>query len=111
MLKEKSVIIASITLAVLFVLYGVKEALPYLTGPEITITSPEDGSHVGTSTFVVSGSVKRAREVYLSGRAITIDQEGNFKETLVSYSPYTILTVEAVDRHGKRLLKTLTLTP
>ncbi len=111
MLKEKGLFTVGISIAILFVVYGVFKALPYLSGPEVIITSPKDGDHVGTTTFVMTGKAIRARELYLSGKSVTVDPEGNFKETFVSYTPYTILTIEAVDRHNKRSLQTLTVTP
>lgn len=111
MFKEKGLIFVSIVLALLFVGYGILKALPYLRGPEVIILSPKNGDHVGTSTFVISGKALRVKELYLSGKEVSIDPLGNFNETFVSYTPYTILTVEAVDRHNKRSLQTLTVVP
>ncbi len=111
MIKEKGILTLGILIAVFFVVYGTFKALPYFKGPEVVITSPHDGDHVGTSTFKLSGKAVRARELYLSGKSVTVDPEGNFSETFVSYAPYTILTIEAVDRHNKRSLQTLTVTP
>jgi bacillopeptidase F len=111
MLKEKGLLALGILITVLFVIYGMFKAFPYVKGPEVIITSPRDGDHVGTSTFKLTGKAIRARELYLSGKSVTVDLEGNFSETFVSYAPYTILTIEAVDRHNKRSLQTLTVTP
>jgi hypothetical protein len=111
MFKDKGLLIVGGGLLVLFVMYAMTKAFPYLKGPEVTVLTPKDGASVGTSTFLITGKALRVKELYLSGKSITIDPDGNFSETFVSYSPYTILVVEAVDRHNKRSLQTLTVTP
>jgi hypothetical protein len=111
MLKEKGSLILGILVALLFTVYGIFKALPYLEGPEVTLYTPKNGDHVGTTTFILSGKALRTKELYLSGRSVNIDQEGNFSELFVSYSPYTILTIEAIDKHKKRQLQTLIVTP
>ena len=111
MFKEKGLLIVGGGLLVLFVIYAMTKAFPYVKGPEVTIMTPKNGERVGTSTFLLSGKAVRVKELYLSGKSVPIDPEGNFSETFVSYSPYTILVVEAVDRHNKRSLQTLTVTP
>lgn len=111
MFKEKGLLIVGGSLLLLFVSYAILKSLPYMRGPEVTVLTPKDGAKVGTSTFLLSGKAVRVKELYLSGKSVTISPEGDFSETFVSYSPYTILVIEAVDRHNKRSLQTLTVTP
>jgi hypothetical protein len=91
--------------------YGLYRAYPLLAGPTITITSPHDGDTVASSTFQVTGTVKRANVITMQGRPITIDTEGAFNETLVASPPYTILVVTATDSYGKTTTKTLRVVP
>lgn len=100
-----------IGIAACFFLYGGIKLIPYLSGPSVEIYSPEDNGTIASSTFSVSGRVLRAKTISLQGKAINVDTEGYFNETLVSYSPYTILTLEATDKYGKTVEKRLTLTP
>ena len=102
----------SLTIFVLVVIgYGLFRVYPFFMGPVITIYSPSDGDEVDSSTFQVSGKVERAQEIKLQGRAITIDTEGLFTETLVTHAPYTILVIEATDKYGKKIQKTLRVIP
>lgn len=111
MFREKGVLAVCTLIGLLFVIYGSIKAFPYLKGPVVIISQPKEGSHVGTSTFLLTGKAIRNKELYLSGKSVSIDTEGNFSQVFVSYAPYTILTVEAVDRHNKRSFQTLTVVP
>jgi hypothetical protein len=93
------------------VLYGIYRAYPLLTGPSIVVTSPYDGEIVGSSTFEVTGTVKRATVITVQGRPITIDTKGAFTETLVASLPYTILVLTATDSYGKTVTKTIRVIP
>lgn len=100
-----------IGLAVITISYGAFRVYPLVAGPSITIYSPADGDYVASSTFEVSGQVKRANTITLQGKVITIDTEGRFKETLVAQAPYTILVLVATDSYGETISKTLRVIP
>ncbi len=99
------------TLLVIALIYGLFRAYPLIAGPSITIYNPQDGDIVASSTFEITGLVKRANEITLQGRPITIDTEGHFKEVLVAYTPYTILVLHATDKYGATITKTLRVIP
>jgi hypothetical protein len=106
--------IAKTSLLILLIVvfgYGIFRLYPFLAGPSITLETPKEGESIASSTFIVSGTVKRAKEITLQGRPISIDTEGNFKETLVTHAPYTILVVEAIDAYGKKDRKVVQITP
>ena len=86
-------------LLILTVSYGVFKAYPLVTGPKIEIITPFDGDEVASTTFQISGIVTRSKEITLQGKPITIDDHGNFTETLVAYYPYTILVLVATDKY------------
>lgn len=92
-------------------MYGAFRAYPLVAGPTITVYNPHDGDYVASSTFEISGLVKRANTLTLQGRPISVDTEGHFKETLVAQFPYTILVVEATDAYGASVTKTLRVIP
>lgn len=98
-------------LVAIALLYGLYRGYPLLAGPTITVTSPFDGETVASTTFQVTGKVKRAKVITLQGRPITIDVEGSFNETLVSSTPYTILILTATDSYGKTVTKTIRVVP
>jgi hypothetical protein len=91
--------------------YGIFRAYPLIAGPSITIYSPHEGEFVASTTFEVSGLVKRANLITLQGRPIDVDTEGHFAETLVAQAPYTILVLVAEDAYGETVSKTLKVIP
>ena len=100
-----------ITIVILFTIYGTIKALPFLLGPSLIVLNPHNSDSVASTTFTVSGRVLRAKEITLQGKPITVDTSGYFNEVLVSYAPYTILTVEATDKYGKKVTKRITVSP
>lgn len=93
------------------VLYGAFRAYPLLIGPQITIIQPLDGESVASTTFQITGVVKRASTIILQGKPITINEKGEFSETLVASPPYTILVLVATDKYGKSATTTLRVIP
>lgn len=95
----------------LTIVYGIFRAYPLVAGPSITVYSPADGDYVASTTFEVSGQVKRANVITVQGKPITIDTEGHFSETLVAQTPYTILVLVATDSYGETVSETLRVIP
>jgi len=100
-----------VILLLLALSYGIFRAYPLLTGPSIKILNLTDGSTVASTTFQISGIATRAKEITLQGKPITIDNKGNFTETLVATYPYTILVLVATDKYGAVETKTLRVIP
>lgn len=98
-------------LAAITILYGAFRAYPLVAGPSITIYSPANGDYVASTTFEISGQVKRANLITLQGKPITIDTEGRFTEMLVAQFPYTILVLVATDSYGETVSRTLRVVP
>ena len=48
----------------------------------------------------ITGNAENAKNLTLNGREISIDQAGNFNETIALLSGYTIITIEAKDKFG-----------
>lgn len=107
--KIKNYILFS--LAIIIVCYSLFRLYPIVLGPTINITSPQYGESVSTSTFIVTGIVKRAKEVKIEDRSILIDQNGNFSQNFVFVYPYTILNISATDSWGRTVTKKLLVTP
>lgn len=110
-LRKRMEIFFIATLVTVALLYGGFRAYPLIAGPSITLYGIQDGDYVASTTFEVSGQVKRASIITLQGKPITIDTEGRFSETLVAQHPYTILVVEAKDAYGESVVKTIKVIP
>lgn len=98
-------------LVLLAIGYGAFRAYPLVAGPSIVVYSPADGDYVASTTFEVSGQVKRATRITLQGKPITIDTEGHFSETLVAQPPYTILVLVAQDAYGESVTQSIRVIP
>jgi hypothetical protein len=94
---------ALIALAVLLVVgYGLFEARRIIAGPEITVLSPQDGSATSSALVTIVGRVQNISFLTINDKPAFADEEGKF---VYRYSPpvgYTVATVAATDRFGRR---------
>ena len=109
--REKIKLFFFLTLIILSIGYGVWRAVPLILGTSITIYSPNDFDTVASSSFQISGKVTRATELKLQGKIIPTDTDGNFKETLIAYPPYTLIVLEAKGKYDNDVTKTITVIP
>lgn len=56
------------------------------------------GITLKNNTLHVSGNAKNAINLTLNGREISIDQAGNFSETIALLSGYNTINIKAVDK-------------
>ena len=89
---------AGILLILLYILYQAR----FLTeGPVITLQN-EPPTTTSSSTLTVTGNAQNIVSLSINGRTIYTTDEGVFSETLTLPLGYTIVTIEGVDRYGKR---------
>lgn len=86
--------------SILLIYFGFR-IFDFISGPRIKITNPINGQKIETDIFLVEGNVKNAKNIYINGREIGINQKGDFKEGLIAKSPYTIIVISAYDKYGK----------
>lgn len=102
--------IALISIGVLIIAsYAIWRSLNYARGPEITIFEPVNGSTIPSSTVILNGKAERINNITLNGDAISIDQEGNFRETVVIFPGINKITIEASDQFERNTKTELTL--
>lgn len=89
--------------------YGLFEGRRLLVGPQISLYSPIDGSSTSTSAIVVSGTAHNVSFLTLNEKPAFTDESGYFAVTLSPPPGYTIVTVAAVDRFGRRASKSVSL--
>ena len=100
-------IVAIIAAGLLYFIYRTSRA--YVSGPSITITTPADYAAFSTSTATIIGTAERVQDITLDGRSITIDDKGNFSETILLMPGYNIETISAHDQFGHVTQKRLDL--
>jgi hypothetical protein len=84
-----------------FGIFGLYKARDFLLGPKIVIESPSNGQTVSSSYLEIKGAAKNISLLYLNGRQIFTDQEGNFKENLLLARGYNIIEVSAKDKFNR----------
>ena len=100
-----------IALAVVLVLgYGLFEARRLLQGPEITITSPAAGSATSSTLVTIEGTAQNISFLTINDAPAYTDASGKFALTLSPPAGYTVFTVAAVDRFGRRAAKQVAFT-
>ncbi len=89
--------------------YALFRAYNLIAGPVVEIIEPTSGSTVGTPLVTIHGIAKRISKLSLNNRQIFTDEKGSFDETLLLGEGYTILTVRAEDRFGRKVRQTIEL--
>jgi len=100
-------VIVVIAAGLAFFIY--RTSLSYLSGPQIDVASPADYAAFSTPTTTISGIAERVQDITLDGRSITIDDRGNFSETVLLLPGYNIETLSAHDPFGHVTEKRLEL--
>ena len=68
--------------------------------PEALLLESSRSLASGTNILKVTGNAKNAINLTLNGREISIDQKGNFDETIALLSGYNIVSIKARDKFG-----------
>ena len=100
-------VIVIIAAGLLYFIYRTSRS--YVSGPSITITTPANYAAFSTSTTTIVGIAERVQDITLDGRSITIDDKGNFSETILLMPGYNIETIAAHDQFGHTTEKRLEL--
>jgi hypothetical protein len=100
-----------IALAALLVLgYGFFEARKLLEGPQLTIESPRDGSATSSVLVILEGTAENISFLTINDRPGRTDEQGRFVEAFTPPPGYTVFTVAAIDRFGRRASKSVSFT-
>jgi hypothetical protein len=71
-------------------------------GVYLSINGIEDGMIYTQSVLNVVGNAKRSAHLTVNGREVTINQSGEFSDTLVLLPGYNIIRISAEDKFGKK---------
>ena len=91
-----------LTLLVL-VLYGGVKALPLVSGPSISLISPQEAQRFEGNLVLISGVAEHTENLYLNGALLPIDAGGKFSKVLTLPAGGAILSLTATDRFGKEV--------
>jgi hypothetical protein len=82
---------------VVFVFFNSKDLI---FGVKIKNVNLQDNLKVTDSIFEITGQAKNAVKLTLNGREISVDQKGNFDETISFLSGYNLVEIIAQDKFG-----------
>ena len=89
--------------------YAISRSLAYAQGPRIDIFEPLNGSSSATSTVLLRGRAQRVNTISLNGNPLSVDEQGDFSQTLIVFRGVNTLTIHAGDQFGRSIDSTLTL--
>ena len=80
------------------IIYAFFRSQDLIFGVKIRNVNILDGAKVSNNIVKVTGNAKNAINVTLNGREISVDENGNFKETIALLSGYNIINILAKDK-------------
>jgi hypothetical protein len=101
--RDTKKIIKISLLSILFifiVFYAFFNARNLIFGVNIKDVVLDRGVGEDINIIKITGNAKNAKILSLNGREISIDQDGNFNETIALLSGYNIISLKAVDKFG-----------
>ncbi|HEU0080872.1 MAG TPA: hypothetical protein VFQ72_02515 [Candidatus Paceibacterota bacterium] len=90
--------------------YGCFKAKSLAEGPRLVVESPADGSPFRDALVSVRGTAGNISFLTLNGNKIYTDESGAYSEDILLSPGYNKVTVEAQDRFGRKVTRTLQLT-
>lgn len=99
--KIKQIFVIGILVFLLLIGYIVFQYRYVLIDPPLNIKSPDEMETISSSTFSVEGHTDSQVTVFIGDESVLVDQDGNFKKEIVSFSGENIIDVKAVNRFGR----------
>jgi hypothetical protein len=98
---KKIVKIVSLSLLFLFVIiFAFINSKDLIFGVKIKNVNITDGEKFTGSLLRITGNAKHAVNLFIDDREISIDQGGNFDETVALLPGYNIISIKAKDKFG-----------
>jgi hypothetical protein len=93
--------IVSLSVLLIFIVtYAFFISKDLIFGVKIKDVNIIDGTKVADNIIKITGNARNAVNLTLNGRVISIDQKGNFNETVALLSGYNIISIKAKDEFG-----------
>jgi len=91
---------ALLILSLFIIFYAFFISRDLIFGVKIKNVNITDGAKMTNNVVQITGNAKNAVSLTLNDRAISVDQQGNFNETIALLSGYNIVTLYARDEFG-----------
>jgi len=104
-----TIILGGSLLVLIFVLFFLFHLFSLLGSPPLSIQFPKDGLLTTESTIELKGKTEADNAVYIDGEIVTVDPDGNFKQTILLSGGENKIKVEAISRRNKKTVKIITV--
>ncbi len=94
-------------LFIIIVAYSLFQAQKLVSGPQIEIYSPKNGSTYSQTLIEIEGRVKNVSYINMNDKAIFTDKTGYFKEKFLLSPGYNVIKLDARDKFKKYTEKKL----
>ena len=84
----------------LIIIYAFFRSHDLIFGVKIKNVNIEDGARTKNAVLQITGNAKNATNLTLNGREISIDEAGNFNETIALLLGYNVISIRAIDKFG-----------
>lgn len=85
---------------ILIIIYAFFGSHNLIFGVKIKNVNIADGAKVDRSTLQITGNAKNAVNLTLNGREISINEAGDFNETIALLMGYNVVNITAKDKFG-----------
>lgn len=92
---------AVVSFIIFFIVYAGVEFRGLYLGPEVNLSSPDNGITVENPIIKTEGISERTKELTINGNQTLIDTTGHFSVNLVLSPGYNIITIVATDARGR----------
>lgn len=105
-------IISIIIIPLLFIgmsFYLYRKLDNFISTPELIILNPETNSVVYDSQVILSGRTDEGNNVFINNQPVLVDENGNFKESLVLRVGINVISVRSINRFDKEAVRELSV--
>lgn len=99
--------ILAVAVLIFIMLYALFEARGLILGPILGVNDSFNGESVTDSVVHIEGSTRSVSEIKINGRTIALHENGHFSNAVVLKEGYNEIVLEAKDRFGREINKTL----
>jgi capsule polysaccharide export protein KpsE/RkpR len=110
MTRNHTLSIIKVAVVVIFIAlvlaYALFNSRIFISGPQISINSPENGAVLTDSNLIkIIGEAANISYIHLNDRQIYTDENGHFQEPILLRSGYNIIRIDAEDKFGRSVVE------
>ncbi len=91
--------------AILLSVFIGTKVYPIVHGPKIETATIHDGTTMETALLPLTGIAKYTKDLVINGNPIATAPNGSFNDNILLSPGYNVITMQAIDRFGKKSIK------